>query len=159
MKSITNLEPVEFDLLAGKSVPTGLARTVTPVTPLPPVKFDLRPAPDSLALRIMLEVSPSADPGRVALAVLSLIDDLGEYDRRLGGKGVRWDRSHSDAGSSGNVNIVLTPNDPEGAAERMAKMAEFITGSGFEDDLAPADRRRDHAIVRCANAAVINPAA
>jgi hypothetical protein len=155
MTPVRNLDPIEFDLLEGQARPAGLSQAVMPVTALPLVEFDLASSRAITALAITLEMKPTADPARVALDVLSLIDELQRYDRRLGGEGIHWDRSRSNAESGGTVRIVLTPNAPEGAEERMAKIAEFVTGpqregSATHDKQAESILRFEAVLIRIA---------
>jgi hypothetical protein len=127
------LPPLAFDL--SSAAPAGpFGKSDAPVTILPPVPFDLSERDEVPVLRLTLHLRPGAEPAQLALDVLGLIDALNRYERELGGRGVTWDKAHSRAEpEQGVVHLVLAPNEPRHARERLARLAATAA-----DPTAPA---------------------
>ncbi len=122
-------EPIAFDLTEGQPLPAEVGQSEPAVTLLPPVPFDWNEAVEIPFLKLTLHPLPSADPALLTQDVLRLLDALNRYERALGGKGVAWATVGSQEQGSRVIRLVLTPNELQGAQERLAKLADLANGA------------------------------
>lgn len=124
---------VAFDMTGGRGADPGMTRVVpVPVIHHPEIAFDMTaPRPTEPRLALNLRVRPEAPPADVTRDLLSVYAALNRYEVRLGGGGLTPDEARSDlSAAGGEVRLTLTPVDPAGAADRLAKLAEAVNGDG-----------------------------
>jgi len=109
---------------------------------LPPVRLSAGPVAGA-SLELAFSMSGGVDEALLG-RVVTLIDRLSEFETSLGGPGVTHDpeRSKTDGGA---VRLVLVPNDPTGATERLtafgrvaATAVELVVGAPVTVVLHPA---------------------
>jgi hypothetical protein len=92
-----------------------------------------------------LTVRPVGDADAAAARFTRLIDSLSEYERKLGGAGVTRDPVRSRA-EPGTVTLVLVPNDPVGAEERLEALGRVAVAAGeFAGESVRAEVKRQAA--------------
>jgi hypothetical protein len=94
---------------------------------LPPVEMEFVPRPD-VFLELTFTLAPDADAGRVFANAVKLFERVDEYDKSLGGSGVRWEpeRSHP---RNGTLHLMLAPKESAGAEQRLPQLAALIVGA------------------------------
>jgi len=131
------LEPIKFDCATEQSSSRKFGKADIPVTYLPAVEFDCRPAP-RLSLQVTLQLCPDIAPASAALEVMKLVQALDWYERGMGGHGLVWDKAHSDATpEQGVVRLVLTGSSLPGAQERFQRLKDAINGTTNPDVSTP----------------------
>jgi hypothetical protein len=72
-------------------------------------------------------VRAGAAPGEVALDLFRLYAALNELERSYHGAGLTPGASHCDATpTNGILHVIFKPADPDGAEERLTRLAETI---------------------------------
>jgi hypothetical protein len=81
------------------------------------------PKPARLILTLTLHAG--ADAAEVTKALEPILMLANAYEMKAGGQGLVWDRAASKA-EAGTLTLVLEANDPLGAAERFAELANLL---------------------------------
>ena len=135
------LEPIQFDCATAESSSRTFGKSEIPVTLLPALKFDCRPAPRP-ALQLTLYLRPDLAPASAALEVMKLVKELDWYERGMGGHGLSWDHAHSDATpDQGVIRLVLTGSAMAGAQERFRRLKDAVNGTTDPDVTPPVSLR------------------
>jgi hypothetical protein len=95
--------------------------------PLPPVEMEFVPRPD-VFLDLTFTLAPGADAGRVFANAVKLFERVDEYDKSLGGSGVRWEPDRSRP-QNGTLHVMLAPKESAGAEQRLHQLASLIVGA------------------------------
>jgi hypothetical protein len=123
------LPELVFDLSAGGTSAVPIGKTETPVNILPELVFDPHAAEPAPALQLSVFVRPQATPGEVALDLFRFVEAVNQLDLTFRGTGLTPDDALCEAAPTGErMRIVLRPRGPEGAADRLAQLAEAING-------------------------------
>jgi len=132
-----------FDLSEGQRLPSTPGKTNAPVNLLPELGFDLRPGESVPALQLSL----SLRPGEVALDLLRLYVALNQLELGQHGAGLTPDEDLCQATSvAGEMCITLKATDPNGARDRLSRLAELINGVA---NIGPDALPRYASIERC----------
>jgi hypothetical protein len=109
---------------------------------LPPVDVEFVPLP-AVFLELTCTLIPGADAGRVFANAVKLFKRVDEYDKSLGGSGVRWEPEHSHP-KNGTLHLMLAPREPAGAEQRLPHLAALVVGavSAFQAVSAVSARGR-----------------
>jgi hypothetical protein len=127
--SAVPLPELVFDLSEGGASATPRGKTETPANILPELVVDLHAADPVPALQLNLFLRSQATPGEVALDLFRFVVAVNQLDLTLRGTGLAPDEALCEAAPTGEkMRIVLRPRGPEGAAERLAWLAEAING-------------------------------
>jgi hypothetical protein len=118
------LPELAFDLSGGQSL-EGLGRTDMPVHDLPPIMFDLLGAPAPAVLELSVSLRPGSPAGEVALDLFRLYAAVNELALSHPGGGLR-PVGAGELAEDGTVRVTFAPAEPEGARERLQKIAEAI---------------------------------
>ena len=131
----------------GQQLPSTLGKTSASVNLLPERVFDLQPAQPVPALELSLSLRPGAAPGEVALDLLRLYVSLNQLELSQRGAGLTPDENLCQATAiDGNMRITLKAREPNGAPERLARLAKLINEAANSGPDAPP---RYASIERC----------
>ncbi|MBX9623911.1 MAG: hypothetical protein K2X82_08850 [Gemmataceae bacterium] len=150
---INLLEPIEIDFMAGQPFdPSKYGRTETPINLLEPIEIDFAVPHLVLTLR-MPDDAGAVDPDVLGVDVYHLMTALSDYERSLGGRGLRL---HHKAADGAAVTLTLAPVLVENARDRVGRVADLLAqagrrpGGGGSGSLAEAlDRAASSPADRC----------
>lgn len=136
---VVPLPELVFDLSGGGPL-EGLGQTDMPVHNLPPMAFDLL-APAAPVLVLSVSPRPGASAGEIALDLFALYDAANKLELSHQGGGLR-PAGDGEVAEEGTVRLTFVPAEPEGAGERLGKVAAALNA-------AAAEGRPYRAIDRC----------
>jgi hypothetical protein len=141
------LPELVFDLSEGGAPVTPHGKTETPVNILPELVFDLHAGEPTPALQLNLFLRLQATPGEVALDLFRFVEAVNQLDLTFRGTGLTPDDALCQAAPTGEkMRIVLRPRGPEGAADRLARLAAAINAKA--DPAVPMQRLSYRSIER-----------
>jgi hypothetical protein len=136
------LPEVVCDMTGGRGVDPDMNRAVpVPTAILPEAVFAM---PQPAVLTVTLSLKPGADVGHAIVDGATLIEALSRYERELGGQGLH--PVPSEPTEPDRVRIVLNPAAPNGAADRLAKLAAAINQG---DPAVPREVLTGRSFVAC----------
>jgi hypothetical protein len=85
-----------------------------------------------LFLELTFTLVPGADANRVFSKVTALCEQANNYERSLGGAGLRWNKERSTA-HNGTLQLVLVPNNSETAQQHLQMLATLLVSAVAEN--------------------------
>ena len=98
---------------------------------LPPFEMEFAREAD-LFLELTFTLVPGADRDRLFTKVTTLCERANDYERSLGGAGMRWDKERS-LSHNGTLQMVLVPNNPVDAEQRLQMLATLLVSAVAEN--------------------------
>jgi hypothetical protein len=138
---VTHHPEVVFDMTGGRGVDPQMTRLVpVPVTHFPEVTIEMTAVP---SLLLTLRVRPGASAADAGADVIRVWKVLSDYDRTLRGRGLTTGGAVDDGDL---IRLTLTPVDPAGAADRLAKLAAAVNDG---DPAVPREVLTGRSFVAC----------
>ncbi len=134
--SAVPLPELAFDLAEGAASSLPAGRTETPVNVLPELVCERQGVTPGLVLQLSLHLRSQAGPGEVALDLFRLFVAVNQLDASFRGTGLIPDDAQCEALAGGRMRVVLRPREPDGAAGRLARLAEAINTAANPPALA-----------------------
>lgn len=143
---VNHLPEVVFDASGGRPADANAPRVVPgPTVIFPEQSFDMTPPP---ALALTFRLRTDASPAAVAVDLFAVWKVLNEYELRLRGSGLTPGEARDEQTADGTViRLVLTPADPTGAADRLAKLVAVVNETA--DPAVPKDVFTGRSFDRC----------
>ncbi len=120
---INRLESIEIDFTAGQPLdPSEYGRAEAPINLLEAIEVDFAVPHLVLTLRFLEQVE-AVSAEILALDVLNLVRALGEYEKGIGGRGLRL---HDKAADAGAITLTLAPVAVDKALDRLNELAGLL---------------------------------
>jgi hypothetical protein len=122
---VTVLPELAIDLSLGQVLPSRLGKTEAPLRMLPELEIEFSPTVPVLELRLVLR--PQVPSWQVSLDLFRLYAAVNQLDLRHQGSGLLpAEASYDQPNQEGVLSVRFKPFQPQGAAERLGRLASAI---------------------------------